>query len=110
MTKLNGTLPQGDANGLSALARKLIDQPHAYHVVVAIVDCKSVTTNIDTGDIEPTARIRRIEPIVADAGVVATIFRRAMEERTGMTVLPFDLEQDLKAAFGGIDPETGETS
>ena len=54
------------------------------------------------------ARIRRIEPIKADRDQVAKIMRRALEERTGKTVLPFDLEEDMRAAFEGIDPSTGE--
>ena len=56
----------------------------------------------------PTARIRRIEWIKSDKDQVALILRRAMEERTGKTVLPFDLEEDMRAAFQGIDPHTGE--
>jgi hypothetical protein len=44
MTKLASSLPGGDANGLTALARQLIDSPHDIHVVVALVDCKKITT------------------------------------------------------------------
>lgn len=100
MTKLASSLPNGEANGLPALARDLIDNPNQVHVVVALVDCKSVTTDTDTGDITPTARIRRIEPIKGDRDLVAKVMRRAMEERTGKTVLPFDLEEEMRAAFG----------
>jgi ribosome maturation protein Sdo1 len=103
MTKLNSALPKGEANGLAAIARELIDQPATVHVVVVLVDCKRVTTDIDTGDIEPTARIRRIEPIKGDKELVSKIMRRAMEERTGKTVLPFDLEEDMRSAFGEGD-------
>lgn len=108
MTKLAARLPEGDANGLTAIQAALIDNPHQVHVVVALLDCKSITTDHDTGDIRPTARIRRIEPIRGDKDMVAKIMRRAMEERTGRTVLPFDLEEDMRAAFEGIDPSTGE--
>jgi ribosome maturation protein Sdo1 len=108
MTKLASALPKGESNGLEALARELIDSPSSVHVVVALVDCKRVTTDMDSGDIEATARIRRIEWIKADKDQVALILRRAMEERTGKTVLPFDLEEDMRAAFQGIDPHTGE--
>lgn len=110
MTKLASSLPSGEANGLASLARKLIDNPAEVHVVIALVDCKSVTTDVDSGDITPTARIRRIEPITGDRDLVAKVMRRAMEERTGKTVLPFSLEEDLRTAFGAIDPETGEVS
>jgi hypothetical protein len=109
MTKLAASLPGGDANGLTAIARALIDSPHEVHVVVALVDCKRTTTDNDTGEIVPTARIRRIEVIgQSDRDLAAKMMRRALETRTGKTVLPFDLEEDLRAAFGGIDPDTGE--
>lgn len=109
MTKLASQLPKGDGNGLDALARKLIDSPHDVHVVVALVDCKKTTTDNDDGSIEATARIRRIEPISDDdKDLAAKMLRRALEKRTGKTVLPFDLEEDLRAAFGAIDPQTGE--
>lgn len=109
MTKLNASLPKGDGNGLDALARTLIDEPTRVHIVIALVDCKQITTDTDTGDIEPTARVRRIEPISDDdKGTVAVMMRRALERRTGKTVLPFDLEEDVRAAFGNVDPNTGE--
>jgi hypothetical protein len=109
MTKLASSLPGGDANGLTALARALVDTPHDVHVVVALVDCKKITTDNDTGEIVPTARIRRIEPITeADKALAGKMLRRALELRTGKTVLPFDLEEDIRSAFGGVDPDTGE--
>lgn len=109
MTKLASSLPGGDANGLTAIARALIDSPHEVHVVVALVDCKRITTDNDTGEIVPTARIRRIEVIgETDRDLAARMMRRALEVRTGKTVLPFDLEEDLRAAFGSIDLDTGE--
>lgn len=109
MTKLTSALPKGEGNGLDAIARQLIDAPQEIHVVIALVDCKKVTTDNDTGAIEPTARIRRIEAIEeADRDIAAKMLRRALERRTGKTVLPFDLEEDLRAAFGRVDPDTGE--
>ena len=109
MTKLASSLPGGDANGLTAIARQLIDTPHDVHVVIGLVDCKRITTDMDNGEIVPTARIRRIEVIGKnDIDLAAKMMRRALEERTGKTVLPFDLEEDLRAAFGRIDPDTGE--
>lgn len=109
MTKLNGSLPRGSANGLDAIARRLIDNPQEVHVVIALVDCKRITTDADTGDVEPTARIRRIETVTGDdKTLAATMLRRALERRTGQTVLPYDLEDELRAAFGDFDPDTGE--
>ena len=109
MTKLTSALPKGDGNGLDALARDLIDSPHDVHVIVALVDCKKITTDNDSGEIEPTARIRRVEVISEDdKDCAAKMLRRALERRTGKTVLPFDLEEDMRAAFGNVDPSTGE--
>ena len=109
MTKLSSALPGGDANGLTAIARPLIDNPHEVHVIIALVDCKASKIDHDKGDIVPTARIRRVEVIGKhDRQLAQTMMRRALEARTGKTVLPFDLEEDLRAAFGRIDPDTGE--
>lgn len=109
MTKLAGSLPRGDSNGLDAIARRLIDEPREVHVVIALVDCKKTTTDNDTGDIEATARLRRIEPIEGeDRDLAAKMLRRALERRTGKAVLPFDLEEDMREIFGRLDPGTGE--
>lgn len=102
MTKLASGLPKGDGNGLDQLARNLIDAPHDVHVIIALVDCKKITTDNDDGTIEPFARIRRVEVITdEDKARAAVMLRRALEKRTGSTVLPFDLEEDVKSAFGG---------
>ena len=109
MTKLASALPKGEANGLAVLSRSLIDTPEQVHIAVILVDCKSINTDMDSGDITPTARIRRIEVISeADKAFVSKMMRRALEKRTGKTVLPFDLEEDMRAAFGNVDPTTGE--
>jgi hypothetical protein len=109
MSKLASTLPKGDANGLQAIARDLIDEPHRVHVVLALVDCKKTTVDNDSGEIEPTVRIRRIEAIRGeDLALAQKMLRRALELRTGKTVLPFDLEEDVRNAFRRIDPRTGE--
>ena len=109
MTNLASNLPKGDGNGLVALAADLVQHPHNVHVVVALVDCSKTTTNNDTGEVVPTARVRRIEAITeADKELAAKMLRRALEKRTGKVVLPFDLEEDMRAAFGNVDPNTGE--
>jgi hypothetical protein len=105
----SGALPKGDANGLSPIIGPLIDKPHSYHVVLAILDCAKITTNNDTGEVIPTARIRRIEAVLpGDLESARRLMDRALEKRTGRTMLPMDLEDDLRAAFEGIDPRTGE--
>lgn len=109
MTKLSSSLPEGDGNGLTSIARELIERPHDIHVVIALVDCKRTTRDNDTAEVVPTARLRRIEVIDGDDKDVAQqMMRRALEQRTGETVLPLDLENDLRTAFGNVDPQTGE--
>lgn len=109
--KLASSTPNGENNGLLALWEALISSPQDVHVVVALVDCKRITTDSDTGEIVPTARIRRIEPIndAEDGKRLIRLLRRAFEQRTGKAVLPLGLEDDLRAVFGeDVDPTTGE--
>ena len=108
MTKLSSALPKGDADGLGPLARHLIEEPSTGRIVIAVVDCKSITTDMDSGDVQPTARIRHIEWVQQDEEVVRRLLVRAMEERTGKTVLPFILEEDLRVTFADVDLTTGE--
>ena len=99
---LAGKLPEGDRNGLAGIATELIEHPDTVHVVIALVDCSKITTNTDTGDVIPTARIRRIEPIKdpEDGRRMRQLMRREWERRTGKVVLPFEMEEEMRAAFG----------
>lgn len=100
MAKLKASLPNGDRNGLAVLTGPLCDSPDTKHIVMMVVDCKSVTTDMDTGEVEPTARILRIEPVSRDDYHAAeTLMRRALERRHGTTTLPFDTEAEIKAIF-----------
>jgi hypothetical protein len=104
--KLTTALPRGEANGLSPIVMDLIDNPSGFKVVLAIIDCKSITTDADTGEVVPTARIRRIEAVVeGDLRTARRLMERALESRTGKTMLPLGLEDEMRAAFGeaGID-------
>lgn len=108
-TTISGSLPKGDANGMGPAVRGLIDYPHRLQVMIAIIDCAKITNKPDTGEIVPTARIRRVEMILRDDLAVAEqLMRRALESRAGRSVLPLELEDDLRMAFEGIDPRTGE--
>ncbi|HEY0935895.1 MAG TPA: hypothetical protein VGD91_19415 [Trebonia sp.] len=99
--KLASQLPKGTANGVGPIVGELCRDPDHLQVVIAIVDCKEVTTDTDTGDVIPTMRIRRIEAVTGtDKSAVRRILRRAMERRTGRVELPFEVEQDLAGAFG----------
>lgn len=112
MTKLASKLPEG-GHGLSTVSHILVRNPHQKHVVIGVVDCSSVTTDNDSGAVEPTARIRRLE-VIADAGDLTTaesLLRRALDVRLGSTVLPLAIEDDLTDAFveaiGRLDPDEG---
>lgn len=107
--KIGSSLPKGDANGLGPIVRDLIDNPHRFHVLLAIVDCKKVATDHDSGEVIPTARIRRIEAVLpVDLKAAEKLMRRALETRAGRIMLPLDMEDELTAAFEQVDPRTGE--
>lgn len=113
MPRLSSSLPKdADQNGLYAIARELLDDPLRRHVVLAVVDCSKITTDTSTGAREPTVRILRIEQVApADIAEAERLVRRALEHRSGDTVLPIDIERDMEAWFGKgyeLDPETGE--
>lgn len=102
--KLASTLPKGQANGLGPIVLDLIQHPGDFKVVLAIVDCKEITTDADTGETVPTARIRRIEAVLdSDLPAARRLMVRATEQRTGRTMLPLDLEDEMTAAFKGAE-------
>lgn len=108
--KLSSRLPDGDRNGLDLLIPALVASPDATHAVLLLVDCKSVTTDTDTGASVPTIRPLRAEVIrPEDLAAAEKLIRRALEARTGHTTLPLDLEDEISAVFGRIiDPATGK--
>lgn len=108
-SKLSGTLPKGEADGLSHIAPQLIREPHQFRVILAIIDCQKTTVDNDTGEVIPTARIRRVEVILpADLTAAERLMRRSLEDRSGRSVLPLDLEDEIAIAFQHVDPDTGE--
>ena len=100
---VSGRLPDGDGNGLNTVLSDLIRDPKKLHVCIAIVDGKKVTTDADSGETVPTARIRRIEVLLDedDMKVAERLMRRALDRRTGREALPYDLEEEIRAAFPG---------
>lgn len=113
---VSGRLPDGDGNGLSAIMSDLIRYPKKLHVCICIMDGKKVTTDADSGETVPTARIRRIEVLLdeEDMKLAEGLMRRALDRRTGREALPYDLEQEIRAAFPGAvedyeNDETGQT-
>ena len=100
---LAGGLPKHDSlNGLVSIAGEAVGTPDETWVVVAVLNVKKITTNVDNGDVTPTFRVVRIEPIGddADKAYLGRIASRAHERRTGKAVLPLDLEDEIREAFG----------
>lgn len=104
--KLSSALPKSaEVNGLDTIAPTLVSTPEQLHVAVVVLDCAKVTTDTDTGDATGTARVRRIEVIdrPEDKARLRDLATRAFEARTGKSVLPLELEDELREAFGGHD-------
>jgi hypothetical protein len=113
MTKLSSGLPRDpEKNGLAWIARDLVARPMNRHLMIAVVDCSKITTDTDTGMREPTVRVLRIERVHPhDVPEVERLVRRALEYRSGETVLPIDVEREIESWLGAgfrLDPETGE--
>lgn len=106
---LSGRLPSGEANGLAAIVRQLVDDPEHVHVLVVLADVVKTTHQVESGATVPTVRIRRIEAIGdgADRAELQRLLMREYERRTGQPTLPLELEEDVRAAFGeaGAPPE-----
>jgi hypothetical protein len=101
MTKLSSSLPKEYSDdGLGSINSELIADPHAVRVVIALVNCKTIATDTDSGLQQATARILQIEPIGdPDAEDQAReLLLNAQEERTGRRALPIP----------EIDGESGE--
>jgi len=107
-TKITSALPKSDeTNGLNHITADLCDNPQTLHVAIVVLDCAQITTDIDTGESIPTARIRRVEVIdrPEDKKRLGDLATRAFETRTGATVLPLELEDELRAAFGDTNTD-----
>ncbi len=102
--KLMGALPGGDNNGASAIGGELVADPKRLHPMIVIVDCRRVAIDQDSGEQTATVRVRRIEALLPeDLASAERLLRRALEFRTGKTVLPLDLEDEINAAFQQLD-------
>jgi hypothetical protein len=91
MTKISSSLPKEyEDDGLGSINKDLIDHPHETHVVIAIIDCKSITHDVDKGYEIATARILQIEPMKDPAADerARDLLLAAQERRTGRQALP----------------------
>jgi hypothetical protein len=99
--KLDGKLPpEADRNGLEALHRRLMAEPHQLCAVIMLVDRRSFEHD-DDGDADvPKARVRAIEAVTAgDLHFARQIMDRSRAERLGRLQLPFGMEEEVRAAF-----------
>lgn len=109
MTKFSGSLPKGDLNGLTALSNQLLRNPKGTHIIVGVIDVKTITTDVDTADQTATVRFRRVEAIdPADADHAVRMMQRAAERRTGAAMLPIEMEDELRELMEALDFDTGE--
>lgn len=108
--KIASKLPDGESNGLIAVYHQLVHDGGDLICAVVMLDTKSLTTDLDNGDVTPTARIRHIEAICnqRDARELARLMVRERERRTGKSVLPLDLEQELRSMLGDRDQGDGD--
>lgn len=97
-------LPDGDANGMTSLARILLEEPEQTHVVIAVVNCKKSTTDYDKHTREAYARVIRIEPIndAEDVTLAEQLMRRGLERRTGQETLPLEMEDEITSLFAEV--------
>jgi hypothetical protein len=104
---LSGALPRGDANGLGVIVKSLIRDPEKIHALMVLVDTTKLVTHVDTGECIPVLRIRRAEVIRdQDLKEAERLIRRSWEDRNGDTVLPLEMEDDLKLIFDSVtEPE-----
>lgn len=103
--KVAATLPDEiDENGLYVLTKHLIRKPSDQHVIIAVVDCKQVTTDYGKHTVTPTMQILAAEAVTGDDKAAAErLMRRAREQRQGDTVLPLQYETDIDNALGRDD-------
>lgn len=95
--KLGSSLPKDDRNGIGAISAALLDAPEAEHLIIAVVNCKATTQDMDTGDVIPTARILAVEAFEAGSPIgkqVRDVVRRKYNQRTRGDQLPFNEKPD----------------
>lgn len=109
--KLSGAAPEDDdANGLLTVQQEAIDYPDRPHVVIAVMDTKTLTVDTDSGATVPTMRIKRIEVVPEEHREAAYgMFAAAYADRTGQDELPFNVIKQVREGLGQkVNRETGE--
>lgn len=90
--KMAAKLPDKlDDNGLYLITKALINRPSDQHVIIAVVDCKSVTTDYHEHKQTPTAQVLSVEVITGEEEDTARrLMHRARDKRQQATALPLD--------------------
>lgn len=107
--KLTAKLPEGDANGFGDpdVVGRIFDDPTQLRVGIVIFNAPKFGGDDDTGTINRSVQIHRIEVILddtrGDATALQRLLMRAYERRTGSTTLESSLEDDVRKAFEGLN-------
>ncbi|QHB99460.1 hypothetical protein EK0264_03630 [Epidermidibacterium keratini] len=87
--RLSSKLPVDAHNGLTTIAPDLVTRPSAPRFAIVVLDCNKLTTDIDTGTVEPTVRVLRAEIVdAADLPTAHAVMRRAADLRAPQLPLP----------------------
>jgi hypothetical protein len=109
VVKLSAKAPEGDANGLADpdVIRSIFDDPTKLRVGIVIFNAPKFDGDSEAGTETRKVAIRRLEVVLddtkGDASALERLLIRAYERRSGATTLDADLEDDVRAAFDGIN-------
>lgn len=83
------------ANGMPTIEKELLADADTEHVIIARINRKRVTTDDDTHETIPTARIIHVEVIGGDLQAAALeLLRDVYKARTGEGTLPYPGDDD----------------
>jgi hypothetical protein len=90
-----GRLPDGDGNGLAAIAAELETDPSRKRFGVVVFDVEEIQDKVRAGKNVVRVKILRIESIrdTNDGVALERLLQREFERRTGQAVLPLELEE-----------------
>lgn len=101
--RLSSKLPgDPETNGVDAIADRLVTDPSAIRYGVVWFDAAKVVEDTDSGEVIPTLRVRRIEPLGLATEVdpeIRTIVASAIQARLGRAPIPFAMVE-----IGDDDP------
>ena len=86
--KISGSYKKDERayNGLEAIAKDLIEDPHSEYYIIAKVGAKRITEEVDDGGSQSvTVKLKHIEPMLSskDEADARKVFERAAKARLG---------------------------